>query len=451
MECGKYFFDSKLPGQLSDKEIEELFNQVQAGSKEAKDKIITHNIRLVIYLVKNYDNIDYDKEDLVSIGVMGLIKAVDTYNQSKGSKFATYASICIKNEINMFLRKLSKCQNTESLENEIAIDSNGNGLRIEEVLCDENDFILDIEKEEENHQLRKTLDILNEREKDMISLHFGLYDGKIYTQQEIAEKYNITQTWVCKLIKKNIEKLKIELLKNGFASNDIYINKGDNNTMRHVKTLYENLNEYTKEEIDKVISNLTDEDKKLLKLRYGDDLSNPVTTKLDKTTTGRFYGYLIPKIKNSLKVNRYKNNIDNNCSDNHLVNNITNIDNKEIENNNCIDDYEKLIGALNTPAFTQMVNTLSVKESIIISLRLGYVDGKFFSADAIANFLGISKDEVFEATSKALLFYKDSMNTILDNLINYMSNDASNTKYDKTQRRVVYEDASSNNRQKRLI
>ncbi len=207
--------DNLLPQPLTKEESCKLFNKINQGDISARNILIEHNIRLVIYEVKSKFNlINYDKKDLVSIGNIGLIKAVNTFDNSKGIKFSTYATKCIDNEILMFLKKNKKGQNIESLDKTINYDIEGDKCRLEDVLCDDTDFVEEYLENERCQIIRNQVDKLSERDRDFIFMHFGFYNGKIYTQNEIAEKHNVTQSYVSRQIKRTIEKLSnnIELL-----------------------------------------------------------------------------------------------------------------------------------------------------------------------------------------------------------------------------------------------
>ena len=203
-----FFGGMPLPKQLSDDEINELIFKSNQGSTDARNKIITHNIRLVIHIVNKYKNIDFDIEDLISIGSMGLIKAVETFNSSKGYKFSTYAAVCIENEVKMFLRKLPRYLNIESLDRNLAIDNEYYEIKLTDILSDEDDFILDIEIEELNGCLIKLIDNLPESDRQIVMLYFGFYDDKEYTQYEISKKFNVTQKCISLRLNRILKKLK---------------------------------------------------------------------------------------------------------------------------------------------------------------------------------------------------------------------------------------------------
>lgn len=197
----------KLPEPLSK---EEEIKLVSDGSKEAKNKLIEHNLRLVVFLAKKYENTGVDLEDLVSIGTIGLIKGVDTYNLDKNIKLATYASRCIDNEILMFLRKNKKRRGEISLEDSLSFDAEGNELRLEDILGTDSDIVTkDLEHEVEKRLLYEEVDKLPERDKEIMTLRYGLYNTKELTQKEVAEKLGISQSYISRIEKKVIGRLKV--------------------------------------------------------------------------------------------------------------------------------------------------------------------------------------------------------------------------------------------------
>jgi len=204
-----YFVGSldKLPEPLTK---EEEIILVSNGDKESKDKLIEHNLRLVVFLAKKYENTGIDLEDLVSIGTIGLIKGVETYNLDKNIKLATYASRCIDNEILMFLRKNKKRRGEISFEDSLSFDSEGNELRLEDILGTDNDIVTrNIEKETEKKILYEEIEKLNDRDKEIMIMRYGLFDNKELTQKEVAEKLGISQSYISRIEKKVINRLQL--------------------------------------------------------------------------------------------------------------------------------------------------------------------------------------------------------------------------------------------------
>lgn len=197
-----------LPPPLKREEEEALVKLSNEGDIEAKNKLIEHNLRLVVFLAKKYDTTSYDLEDLVSIGTIGLIKGVNTYRLDKNIKLATYASRCIDNEILMFLRKNKRKKAEVSFEDTINLDSEGNNLHLEDILGTEGDIV---SKEYENKLDKKILlreiDKLNERDKKIITMRYGLRNTKEYTQKEVADILGISQSYISRIEKKVISHL----------------------------------------------------------------------------------------------------------------------------------------------------------------------------------------------------------------------------------------------------
>lgn len=197
-----------LPPPL-EKELEEsLVMKSNNGDMDARNKLIEHNLRLVVFLAKKYDNTMYDLEDLVSIGTIGLIKGVKTYKLDKNIKLATYASRCIDNEILMFLRKNKRRKVEISFEDSINLDGEGNELHLEDVLGTDGDIV---EKEYENVvdkiTLSNEINRLPSRDKEILTLRYGLNGSEEYTQKEVADMLGISQSYISRIEKKAISKL----------------------------------------------------------------------------------------------------------------------------------------------------------------------------------------------------------------------------------------------------
>ena len=200
----------KLPEPLSkEDEISYVLN-AEKGDNEARKKLIEHNLRLVVFLAKKYENTGVDLEDLVSIGTIGLIKGVNTYKLDKNIKLATYASRCIDNEILMFLRKNKKRKTEISFEDSLSYDAEGNELHLEDILGTEEDIVTkNIEKEDDKKLLYRELENLNERDKEIMILRYGLYNKPEMTQKDVANLLGISQSYISRIEKKVIKKLKL--------------------------------------------------------------------------------------------------------------------------------------------------------------------------------------------------------------------------------------------------
>jgi len=199
---------------LTKEETKELLIKINEGDKEAKDKIIIHNIRLVIHQVnEKFNKVDWNKEDLVSYGILGLIKAINSFDLSKNIEFTTYAAICIENEIKMYLRRIKKYENIDSINKSFISPKDGNELFYEEVLYDKINIEKDFIKKDVNRIIKEFILKLPSREKEIIMLYFGFYKEVKLTQREIANQFNVSQRYISKIIKKVLIDLKKELEK----------------------------------------------------------------------------------------------------------------------------------------------------------------------------------------------------------------------------------------------
>lgn len=198
-----------LPPPLKKDIEEDLVRKSNSGDLEARNKLIEHNLRLVVFLAKKYDTTMYDLEDLVSIGTIGLIKGIKTYKLDKNIKLATYASRCIDNEILMFLRKNKKRTKEVSFEDSINFDSEGNELKIEDVFGTEEDIVhKSIECQEDKQILEEEISNLDDRDREIIEFRYGLCGKRELTQKELADKLSISQSYISRIEKKVIKKLK---------------------------------------------------------------------------------------------------------------------------------------------------------------------------------------------------------------------------------------------------
>ena len=198
-----------LPPPLSKEEELDCVLKARNGDIEARNVLIEHNLRLVVFLAKKYESTGYDLEDLVSIGSIGLIKGIETYKPDKNIKLATYSSRCIANEILMYIRKNKKRKTEVSLEDALNYDAEGNELHLEDILGTDDNIIFDefsfkLDKE----VLKQELKNLNDREKQIMTLRYGLNETEEYTQKEVAEMLGISQSYISRIEKKIIKKLK---------------------------------------------------------------------------------------------------------------------------------------------------------------------------------------------------------------------------------------------------
>ncbi|MDD6645317.1 MAG: RNA polymerase sporulation sigma factor SigE [Oscillospiraceae bacterium] len=201
-----------LPPPLTKEEENDLYNGINQGNEKCKNKLIVHNLRLVVYIAKKFENSNVPIDDLISIGTIGLIKAVNTFSPDRCTKLATYASRCIENEILMYLRKTSNTKNEVSIEEPLNTDWDGNELLLCDILGSEPDIVnKDIESELEKKLLLQAVDKLNSREKLIMEMRFGLNNKKEFTQKQVADKLGISQSYISRLEKKIIKRLRNEL------------------------------------------------------------------------------------------------------------------------------------------------------------------------------------------------------------------------------------------------
>ena len=199
---GVYYVGSSdiLPEPLSKEEEEETLELASFGDEIAKNKLIEHNLRLVVFLAKKYENTNIDLEDLVSIGTIGLIKGINTYKMGKNIKLATYASRCIDNEILMFLRKNKKRKTEISFEDSLSYDADGNELHLEDVLGTDSDIVTkELEDKIERKILIEEIEKLNERDKKIMILRYGLFGNEEVTQKDVADMLGISQSYISRI------------------------------------------------------------------------------------------------------------------------------------------------------------------------------------------------------------------------------------------------------------
>ncbi len=205
---------SNFPKPLSQKEEKECFERMKAGDKKARDELIEHNLRLVAHIAKKYQSDKTDQEDLISIGTIGLIKAVETYSPDKGIRFATYGARCIQNEVLMYYRSLKKSGNECSINDPIETDKDGNPLTLMELLADEEDLSEMVDQKLRAEQLnRLVVQRLSPRERLIVTLRYGLGGGIPKTQREIAKQLGISRSYISRIEKKSLEKLRVEMEK----------------------------------------------------------------------------------------------------------------------------------------------------------------------------------------------------------------------------------------------
>ena len=208
------YSNNLFPPTLSDEE-ETKYVSLMKTDKDARNKLIEHNLRLVAHIVKKFETKYKDTDDLISIGTIGLIKGIDSYDSSKNIKITTYVARCIENEILMYFRSNKKYLNDVSLNDFIGIDKDGNSISLIDVLPDDDlDLSLKVSNDIDIQLLLKYLDVLKEQEKEIIIKRYGLFNRKVYTQKEIADEMNISRSYVSRIEKRSLYKLLKEFNKN---------------------------------------------------------------------------------------------------------------------------------------------------------------------------------------------------------------------------------------------
>jgi len=203
-----------LPAPLSREAEAELIARLEAGDAAARNLLIEHNLRLVAYIARRFENTGINIEDLISIGTIGLIKAVGTYQPAKSIKLATYASRCIENEILMHLRKTANQKTELSFDEPLNTDWDGNELLLSDILGTDGDLVMrPIEADVDRQLLRQAMDRLDPRERTIITMRFGLGGGKEKTQKEVADQLGISQSYISRLEKRIISRLKKEIIR----------------------------------------------------------------------------------------------------------------------------------------------------------------------------------------------------------------------------------------------
>ncbi|MFQ6724295.1 MAG: sigma-70 family RNA polymerase sigma factor [Clostridia bacterium] len=211
-----YIFTSdSLPAPLDDNDEKiyiDMFGTI--NDEYARSKLIEHNLRLVLYIAKKFESPKAELEDLVSVGAIGLVKAVDSFKADKNIKLATYASRCIENEILMYLRKVNKTLNEISLDEPLSVDDEGSELVISDILPSCEDSYQEVENDDQKKFLLSTLSSLSKRERDIMIMRYGLYGQDELTQKEVADLLSISQSYISRLEKKILKKLKTTMMKN---------------------------------------------------------------------------------------------------------------------------------------------------------------------------------------------------------------------------------------------
>ena len=296
MNYNNLFIEKNLPNLLSKEEASSLFAEMRNNIKTAKDELIKHNIRLVIYEVTHkYYNNNYDKKDLVSIGLIGLIKAVNTFDLNRNAEFSTYAVKCINNEISSFLRKVKKDNILRSLQEPI-FDDESNTL-LEDEIKDDYDIEEEYEKRDLYILLKELIDSLSERDKEIVILHFG-FKGKPYTLRKLSDMFNISPSYIGIIVKKVLKQFKKRLIE----LDAVETNKFYNTECYHESlTIYDLFINHSKEDIDKAISMLNEDEINAVNLRFNNEYETIGFVPLELILN--FSEIVVPKIKALLKEN----------------------------------------------------------------------------------------------------------------------------------------------------
>lgn len=215
-EEGIYYIGGSdvLPPPLKGEEEQSALVALEQGDADAKQRLIEHNLRLVVYIARRFENTGVNLEDLISIGTIGLIKAINTYRRDKNIKLATYASRCIENEILMHIRKISNQKAEVSLEEPINMDGEGNELLLSDILGTDEDVVFrPLEEDVDLSLLRQALKGLPQREKEIVMMRYGLEGRKELTQKEVAQKMGISQSYISRLEKRIMTRLRKELIR----------------------------------------------------------------------------------------------------------------------------------------------------------------------------------------------------------------------------------------------
>lgn len=202
-----YLNNQVFPQPLEEVKERQYLDEFKQGSQDARNKLIEHNLRLVAHVVKKYESSGEDLEDLISIGTIGLIKAINTFNDEKGVRLATYAARCIENEVLMHLRNIKKMKQEVSLYDPIGYDKEGNEISLIDILTTDNEIIDVVEMKIQEEKIRSKMEALSRRERQVIEMRYGLFHGFKETQRDIAKKLGISRSYVSRIEKRAVNKL----------------------------------------------------------------------------------------------------------------------------------------------------------------------------------------------------------------------------------------------------
>lgn len=212
-----YLNNQVFPQPLDENDERNYLNELKSGSEEARNKLIEHNLRLVAHVVRKYETSGEDMEDLISIGTIGLIKAIKTFKDDKGVRLATYAARCIENEVLMHLRNIKKARQEVSIYEPIGYDKEGNEISLIDILTTDNEIIELVEAKIQEEKIRGNMGVLTKRERQVIEMRYGLFSGLKETQREIAKKLGISRSYVSRIEKRALKKLIKEISVEGIS------------------------------------------------------------------------------------------------------------------------------------------------------------------------------------------------------------------------------------------
>lgn len=202
-----YLSNQVFPQPLNEADERMYLDKMRSGNEEARNKLIEHNLRLVAHVVRKYDSSGEDMEDLISIGTIGLIKAIRTFNEERGVRLATYAARCIENEVLMHLRNIKKVKQEISIYDPIGYDKEGNEISLIDILTTDNEIIDLLEAKLQEEKIKSKMGVLTRRERQVIEMRYGLFNGLKETQREIARKLGISRSYVSRIEKRALKKL----------------------------------------------------------------------------------------------------------------------------------------------------------------------------------------------------------------------------------------------------
>ncbi|MEN6462449.1 MAG: RNA polymerase sporulation sigma factor SigK [Syntrophomonas sp.] len=202
-----YLNNQVFPQPLGEDEERQCLDELREGNEDARNKLIEHNLRLVAHVVKKYENRNEELEDLISIGTIGLIKAIKTFNDGRGVRLATYAARCIENEVLMHLRNMKKTKQEVSMYDPIGFDKEGNEISLIDILTTDNEIIDLVDAKLQEEKIRVKMEALSWREREVIEMRYGLFNGFKETQREIARKLGISRSYVSRIEKRAVKKL----------------------------------------------------------------------------------------------------------------------------------------------------------------------------------------------------------------------------------------------------